>query len=370
MSISLDTIVDVTVEVNNPSIITSDFNLGLIIGDSTVLTDVKRVKQYSRSAYQKQMVADGFTTSSPEYMGVVAYFSQTPTPSNVAVGVKLASETFAQAVINCRAFDNTWYSVSFCIPTTDTDMPGVASAVEAFNVPTVFFFQSADPKCIQVGTANVLKNIQDAGYNRTCGFYYLTQYFVNGVTGLFCGMNSMAPGSAYTMAYKNIVGFSSLDLSDSELFALVSCNGNTYCKFGRRHNFVYPGLMGSGRHMDEQFMIDAIYFLIQENTVSGLASTRVIPQTESGVTDIVSYVTGGCEELRRMGFVSPGIWTGSPVLNLNTGDAVPGGYLVQAGTLAEQSASDRASRKSPPIYVALKASGAIEHVTVRVFVNQ
>ena len=58
------------------------------------------------------------------------------------------------------------------------------------------------------------------------------------------------------------------------------------------------------------------------------------------------------------------------MLDLAPGDAIQNGYLIQAESFANQSASDREARLSPPIYVALKASGAVEHVVARVFVNQ
>ena len=62
MSVSLNVIVDVNVEVSNPTTISSDFNLGLVIGNSTVLTAQNRVRLYSRDTFQTQMVSDGFTT--------------------------------------------------------------------------------------------------------------------------------------------------------------------------------------------------------------------------------------------------------------------------------------------------------------------
>ena len=46
MSISMDKIVDVSVEVSNPSSIVSNFNLGLIIGNSTVINAKTRYKEY------------------------------------------------------------------------------------------------------------------------------------------------------------------------------------------------------------------------------------------------------------------------------------------------------------------------------------
>ena len=71
-----------------------------------------------------------------------------------------------------------------------------------------------------------------------------------------------------------------------------------------------------------------------------------------------------------MGIISSGIWNADPVASLNTGDAIENGYYIEAGKIADQSASDRLARKSPVIYVALKASGAVEHVVISVLVNR
>lgn len=370
MSVSLNTIVNVSVEVSNPTTISSDFNLGLIIGSSTVLTSTNRVKVYSHSTYQADMIEDGFTASSDEYKAAVAYFSQSPVPENVAIGVKLSGESDLQALNACRAFNENFYTVCFAYTTTDSNISSLASAVEAFSIPTILLYQTSDSNCLSTGQSNVLKTIQTAGYNKTCGFYSTQAQFIAGVMGVICGLNSMQPNSMYTLAYKSVVGFNPEAISDTQLAAIKSYNGNVYCQFGRRYNFIAQGVMGSGRYVDQQYMMDAVYFLIQQNTVAGLVSRRVVPQTESGVTDIIAFITTACETLRSIGMIAGGVWTGGNVLELSTGDALPNGYMIQAGSIAAQSAADRAARKSPTIYVALKSAGAIEHVIVQVFVNQ
>ena len=370
MSISLDTIVDVSVEVSNPSAISSDFNLGLIIGSATVISTDDRIKQYSKTTYATQMVTDGFKTTDAEYKAATAYFSQNPSPLYVLIGVKGTSETDAEAVTACRAVNESFYGVCFAYDTTDTNMVAVAQAISAFDSPAILFYQTKDSKCLQASTTNVLKNMQDAKLNRAVGFYSTTSGFIAGVLGAFSGLCSMETSSAFTLAFKSVVGFSSEDITNVQLQNLLGYNGNVYAKFGRRYDFIYPGICAGGYHADFQYFLDAAYFLIQQNTVAGLIGRRVIPQTESGVTDIISFVTDGCIRLLNMGFIGTGIWTGGDVLELHTGDAITNGYYIQAGSLAEQSAADRAARISPPIYVALKTSGAIEHVVIRVFVNQ
>lgn len=58
------------------------------------------------------------------------------------------------------------------------------------------------------------------------------------------------------------------------------------------------------------------------------------------------------------------------MMNLNTGDAVTGGYYIEAESLVSQSDEDRIARVTPPIYVALKGAGAIESIVIRVTINQ
>lgn len=375
-SVSLDKIVDLTVELSNPTFISSNFSLGLIIGNSNVLTAQNRVKVYAAETFKQQMVTDGFTTDSPEYLAAVAYFNQSPTPATLAVGVQLAAngdvaaETAVQAFNACRAVNEEFYGFAFTAALEKADILAVASEIQSDNSHVVFFCQTNDNNCLQPGTENVMASLQSANYERVCCMYATQSYECIGVLGLFSGMNSLEPNSAYTMAYKTLIGFNPEQIGTAGMSALEGYNGNTFCKFGGRYNFLYPMIVSSGLHLDEVFTVDASHFLIQQNVVAGIASRRKISQTDDGMGEIGSFITTGCEVLAAAGFIATGIWNGPKIMDLNTGDAIIGGYLIQYGSLADQSAADRAKRITPPIYVCLKLSGAIEHVMIRVFINQ
>lgn len=370
-TVSLNRIVDVSVDISAPLTVSTDFNLGCIIGNSEVITSADdRIKYYTRATYQQQMVTDGFNTGTPEYKGAIAYFSQNPTAQTLAVGVKLSSETDLTALQNTRAADDDIYAFCYCYATTDSDMNAIAQAVEGFEQPTILLYQTKDVKCLQASQTNVMKTLMDAGYNRTCGFYSTQDGFICAVLGVICGLNSMETNSAYTLAFKSVVGFTPEDVNDVQMQNLLTYNGNVYCNFGRRYNFIYPGLMASSYHVDEQFLLDAAKYLFQQYTVSGFVRSRVVHQTESGMTSVINWLTNACEVIRQAGFIDTGIWNADPVLNLNTGDAISGGYMIQAESLASQNAHDREARTSPTIYIALKASGALEHIVIRAFVNR
>lgn len=369
MSVSLGTIVNVDVEVNNLSSISSDFNLGCIIGSSSVLNAGDRVRLYSKDTFQAQMIADGFLNTSDEYLGAVAYFGQNPSPATLAVGVVLQEESDLQALTATRLANENIYAFAFAYETEDNELQAIAAAVQAFGSPCMFFCQTEDTNCLQTGTENVMRTLMEANVDRTSIFYSTQEQFSCGLMGVVCGLNTMTANSAYTLAYKNVAGFTPEQIDDVALAAIESYNGNVYCQFGRRYNFVYPGIMSNGYPVDQKYFLDVTQFLIQQYAVSGLVGSRRIPQTESGVGEIISFITSACEVLRVAGFIATGIWQAGTVGELETGDAVPNGYMIQAGSLADQSAADRQARKSPPIDVCLKGSGAIEHLSIHVFVN-
>lgn len=370
MAGSLNRIVDVSVRVSSPATISSDFNLGMIIDNRADSPIANQVKEYSYSNYQAQMVADGFATTDNAYKKAVVYFSQSDKSSMIAVAGTGASETADAAFTRIRNANDKFYCFCFAATVTDENIAKVAALVETSSIPTIYFFGSTDEKCIQASTSNIMKILQTANYTRTFGFYSEDANIDVGMVGLVSGLNSMKANSAYTVAYKTIVGVNASELSDTQINNLISYGGNAFAKFGNSYRFVYPGISGGNYHVDELFLIDAASLLIQQEVVAGLVATKKVPQTESGVDMITAFAARACNTLENIGLIGGGIWNGEQVLSLNTGDAIENGYYIEAESIASQSTADRSSRISPPIYVALLATGAIEHVVINVIVER
>ena len=83
MSLPLDDIVRITVNLSPRAAARRGFNLALIIGKSEVIPESERVRLYQSTA---AMLADGFTPDSPEYKAARLIFSQRPAPHRIAVG--------------------------------------------------------------------------------------------------------------------------------------------------------------------------------------------------------------------------------------------------------------------------------------------
>lgn len=369
MSVSLDRIVDVNIKVSNPAAIQSNFSLGLLIGNSNAKFKGK-YKIYNHYDYQESMVTDGFATTDATYKKAVVYFSQNPKAKTLAVAGLNDAEELADAFTRIRSLSSEWYSFCFVSDPTKEQTLAVAALVEASAVPTQFFFRTTDDTCLKSGTQQVLSELQTKKYTRTFGFYGTDALIDAAVMGMVSGHNSAKNNSAYTAAYKNLIGVVADNLAGDQLTNLASYGGNAYTNFGNKYDFTYPAISSGGYHIDEIYLIDSAKFYIQEYTVAGMTSMLKVPQTEDGIATISSFIQNACMKLNQIGLIASGVWKADSVLNLETGDAVPDGFYIQYGSVADQTAAEKASRVSPPIYVALLSSGAIEHVLIDVYVER
>lgn len=369
MSVALDRIVDVNIQVSNPAAVQSDFSLGLIIGNGN--TQFKgKFKIYNHYDYQESMVADGFATTDPTYKKAVVYFSQNPKSRTLAVAGLNDAESIDAAFTRIRALNDRWYSFCYSTDPDEADALKVAALVEASNIPTQFILRTDDEICLSASTTQILSKLQASKYTRTYGFYSADVNVDAAVLGVICGLNSAKNNSAYTAAYKTLSGVEADSLTGDQLTNLTSYNGNAYTNFGNKYDFIYPGISSGGYHFDEIYLIDSAKFYIQQYVVSGMTSMLKVPQFEDGVSTIVSFIQNACMKLNQIGLIASGIWKADPVLDLETGDAVQDGFYIQYESVADQTAAEKASRISPPIYVALLASGAIEHIVIDVYVER
>jgi len=129
-------------------------------------------------------------------------------------------------------------------------------------------------------------------------------------------------------------------------------------------------VLSAGRFFDEVLNLDMLANNIQLNIMDVLYQNPKVPQTDAGVLQLIRACNSACDTAVNIGFIAPGVWTGVPVLNLTTDQTLPKGYLVQAPAISTQTQADRAARKSPPLYIAIKEAGAIHSVIIGVYVNR
>lgn len=367
-TLPINDVVEVTVQVSPAGAVRAGFNLGLIVGKSTVITPENRVTVYSGLA---EMLAGGFTESMPEYLAAVIYFSQFPKPTRVAIGRwdGTGVETAVQAVTACRLKNTDWYACYVC-GAVSAEIVLVAAYVETATPSSAQFYDTDDADVLAGTAGNVMLLLKTALYSKTIGQYSTIPYAAVAIMGYAMGANTGLINSSFTLAYKREVGVAPEVLTSAQVTAIKAQNGNVYINRGNTYNLFEQGVMANGVHFDEVIGLDMLSNGIQIAVMNLLSGVSKVPQTEGGVALIVSAINGPCQDAKDQGFISPGIWNAAPILSLNTGDTLSQGYLILSETIDSQSTSDRSARKSPPIYVCTKLAGAIEHVTIQVNVDR
>ena len=370
-SLSLKQIVNVIINLSPKAAPRKAFNLGLIIGSAAVIPASERIRIYTDT---DSMLEDGFTTADAEFKAAQLVFSQPLPPTRLAIGRwdKTKPETALEAVTACRDADNEWYTFTVCGATT-ADVKAIATYIESATPSSAYFFTTADFD-IPAGTAgNIFEFLKEKLYRRTLGQYCShsdTPDAVAAILGYAMGANNGTANSAYTLAYKREIGVTVENLTNTQVEKIKGNNGNIYINRGTYYNVFEQGWMADGTSFDELINLDKLANDIQLAVMDVLYSNPKVPQTDSGVTTIINAINKACDQSVKIGFIAPGVWNGPAVLNLQNGQTLPKGYLVQAEPIASQDQADRDARKSPPIYVATKLAGAIEFVTIRVDVNR
>jgi hypothetical protein len=361
-------IVNVVITVSPGATVRAGFNLGLIIGTSTIISGITRVLTY---ASMTEMTNDGWVGDEPEYLAAQLYFAQSAKPKRVAIGRwdDTGTETAAQAVAACRAINNEWYS---CLVTDadKADVLAVAAVIEAAIPASVQFFTTKDSDAKAGTSGNVFETLKSAGYRRTLGQWSSVDYAAAAIMGYAMGANTGLENSAFTLMFKGETGVTTEPLTSTELGHIKTDNGNAYVNLGLTYDIFETGTMADGTPFDEVLNLDVLANDIQIAVMDALVNAPKIPQTDEGVELLKGVIIQACERARTIGFLAPGIWTAATILQLVTGDTLSTGYMVQAETIASQSSADVAARKAPPIYAAVKLAGAIQSVLINIVVNE
>jgi len=368
-TLSLNKIVNVSVTVSPLAAPRNGFNQGLIVGPSAVIPTTERLRFYNNTG---EMLADGFTNTSHEYLAAQIYFSQSPAPTQLWVGRHdiTGAETMLEAVQACRLANSQWYPVFAC-DATKADHLAIAAYIETATPASVYFGTTADADVPTKTAGNVLLTLQALLYTRTFVQYSTsTPYAICGAMGYAMGQNTGLNGSAFTLKFKNQVGVTTEPLTGTQVLNIEDANGNLYLNYGYYYNIFEQGVSSAGRFFDEILNLDMLANNVQLNIMDALYKNPKIPQTDAGVLQLIGACNQACDLAVNIGFIAPGQWTGLPVLNLNTDDTLPKGYLVQAPPISSQSDADRQARKSPPLYIAIKEAGAIHSVLIGVYVNR
>lgn len=279
-------------------------------------------------------------------------------------------ETWQGAIAACKDRNNDWYGVyvAYASGLSVEEMTAITAYVE--TITALYFFDDSSDDDIGAGTSDVFSTLTTAKYRRWCGLYSKTLYAGAAVMGYAMGANTGAVNSAYTMAYKYLNGVDTDDLTNAQIANLKAKGANYYILRGGTYRVFEQGVAGYLKEwIDEVIGIDQLTHDLQVACMDVLTSVGKVPYTDSGVLQFVVACNAVCDDSVRTGFLAPGVWKGNEILNLNNGDTLEAGYMVQVEPVANQSAEMKATRVCPPIYVCAILAGAVHSVVIKVDVE-
>ncbi|HDY8853735.1 TPA: DUF3383 domain-containing protein [Klebsiella pneumoniae] len=352
-----------------------NFGALLILGTSTVIPVTERIRQYSAI----EDIGDDFGVDSPEYEAATIFFSQSPKPTLVyigrwaktlAEGEAGAVETLLQAVNACLQYTN-WYGLAIAdsAALVEADVISVAAAIEASSLSRILAVTTADVNVLVAGnTDNIGYKLKAAGYARTFWQYSSSsKYAAISAFGRAFTVNFTGSNTTITLKFKTEPGITYETLTTAQAAAIDAINGNVYVYYANDTAIIQQGVMANGDFFDERHGLDWLQNYVQTNLYNLLyTSTTKIPQTDAGVTRLMTNVEASLDQAVNNGLIAPGVWNGGPIGQIESGDTLTKGYYVYADAVANQAQSDREARKSPVIQAAIKMAGAIHYGDVQI----
>ncbi|MBU0210877.1 DUF3383 family protein [Klebsiella pneumoniae] len=352
-----------------------NFGALLILGTSTVIPVTERIRQYSAI----EDIGDDFGVDSPEYEAATIFFSQSPKPTLVyigrwaktlAEGEAGAVETLLQAVNASLQYTN-WYGLAIAdsADLVEADVISVAAAIEASSLSRILAVTTADVNVLVAGnTDNIGYKLKAAGYARTFWQYSSSsKYAAISAFGRAFTVNFTGSNTTITLKFKTEPGITYETLTTAQAAAIDAINGNVYVYYANDTAIIQQGVMANGDFFDERHGLDWLQNYVQTNLYNLLyTSTTKIPQTDAGVTRLMTNVEASLDQAVNNGLIAPGVWNGGPIGQIESGDTLTKGYYVYADAVANQAQSDREARKSPVIQAAIKLAGAIHYADVQI----
>ncbi|AIR59121.1 DUF3383 domain-containing protein [Klebsiella sp. Ap-873] len=366
-------IVSVTVNMAPRAAQSRNYGALLVVGASNVIDAKERMRAYSSLSG----VAADFGLEAPEYKAASLYYQQSPQPADLYIGrwVKeggegKAGETIAECVSALSAHSTDWYGLVIADDTiTDEAVLAVAAVIEGDGVSRIFGHTSASAKVLDANdSTDIFSKLKAAKFARTFGQYSsATPFAAASLFGRAFTVNFNGNNTTITLKFKQEPGIAAETLTQTQINALSAKNANVFVNYNNDTAIIQEGVMSNGSFIDERHGLDWLQNYVQTNLYNLLyTSTTKIPQTDAGVTRLLSNVEHSMAQAVTNGLVAPGVWNGADIGQLASGDTLTKGYYVYAPAVATQAQSDREARKAPVIQVACKLAGAVHFADVEI----
>lgn len=336
---------------------------------STVEWDATSGRFSVRSITTGAGSAVGYADAAPEGTDLSSLLGLTESAGATPIAGQ-ASETIEQCVSALSSHSTDWYGLVIADSgLSDEDVLAVAAVIEADGVSRIYGHTTQATSALDADvTTDILSQLKAAKYARTFSHYSsASPYAAASLFGRAFTVNFNGNNTTITLKFKQEPGIVAETLTQSQANALQGKNANVFVNYNNDTAIIQEGVMSNGDFIDERHGLDWLQNYVQTNLYNLLyTSTTKIPQTDAGVTRLLSNVEQSMNQAVTNGLVAPGIWNGGEIGQLSAGDTLTKGYYVYAPAVATQAQSDREARKAPVIQVACKMAGAVHFADVEI----
>jgi hypothetical protein len=280
-----------------------------------------------------------------------------------------ASESPLPSVNDALNYSADWYGLVIADPEmTDQDHLDVSALIGAASDSRVYGVSTKSTDVLDPSNVDdIASKLKLAGYGRTFIQYSRVDYAAASAFGRAFTVNFLGNNTTITLKFQQEPGISAEVLTANQAATLKAKNCNVFVQYANDTAIIQEGMMANGDFFDERHGLDWLQNYVQNNLWNLLYTAKTkIPQTESGITRLVSNVEQSMDQAANNGLVAPGVWSGGAIGQVEPGDTLTKGYYVYANPLSTQAQADREARKAPVIQVAAKLAGAVHFVDVLV----
>lgn len=304
---------------------------------------------------------------------ISALLGMTAANSGAYTAQGIAAETaVAAAALFDAQFGQGFYALT--IPeAVDADHLAVAALVEGLNAKHVYGVSTQAAGVLVAGnTSDIAYQLKALGYKRTIvQFSSNSAYSVASLLGRAITVDYTGNSTVITLMFKQEPGIVAETLTETQVNALEGKGCNVFVAYQNSTAIIEPGVVASGDYIDVITGTDWLAITVQTAVYNLLyTSPTKIPQTDSGSQLITTTVESVLSQAVANGLLAPGVWDSNGFGNISMGDFLPKGFYVYAPPVALQLKADRAARKSVPIQVAAKLSGAVHSANVTINVSR
>lgn len=314
-----------------------------------------------------------FATSPASGTDVSGLLGLTAASSGSYTVAGVAAETIESAVSTLAGMSNDWYGLQIAATAeiADADYVGVATIIEGLSTSRIFGVTTQEAAALNPqSTTDLAAMLQTGDFMRTFAQYSSTNAYASaGIFGSqfttdFSGVNTMK-----TVKFQTEPGVVAETLTEAQAAALRAKNCNVYVNYASGNNtdiaIVQEGTMANGYFFDEVYGTDWLANLVQVNAFNALATAGTkVPLTDAGANVVETQVASSLTQANTNGLIAVGVWNGSPLGSISTGQTLPLGFYIYVPPVSTMTTAQQQSRTLPTLQAIIILAGAVHFAGV------